>query len=103
METTDQIKHEPKQSVKPANDRHRQVIKGIVVSDKMAKTRIIEIKRAKEHRLYQKKLVRRSRLFIHDEKNESKVGDLIQAVATRPLSKNKSFRLVKILEKRVEE
>ena len=86
-----------------SNIRHRQSIKGIVVSDKMDKTRVVEIKRTLRHRLYQKGLVRRSRLFVHDEKNESKVGDVVLAVSTRPLCKNKNFRLTKIVEKRVGE
>lgn len=79
--------------------RKKQVIKGVVVSDKMAKTRIIEIGRDYAHRLYAKKTERHSRIFVHDEKNESKTGDTIIAVSTRPLSKNKSFRLQKIVEK----
>jgi small subunit ribosomal protein S17 len=78
-----------------------QTIKGIVVSDKMSKTRVVEVRRHIRHGLYQKNLTRRSRFFIHDEKNEAKVGDVVMAAATRPLSKSKNFRLVKILEKRV--
>lgn len=84
-------------------DKHQQVIRGIVVSDKMTKTRVIELKRSKKHRLYQKALVRNTRLFIHDEKNESKMGDVVEAISVRPLSKHKAFRLVKIVEKRVVE
>jgi small subunit ribosomal protein S17 len=83
--------------------KRRHVVKGVVVSDKMAKTRVIETKRALRHRLYQKRLVRNTRLFVHDEKNESKVGDVILAVSTRRLSRNKNFRLIEILEKRVAE
>lgn len=80
-----------------------QTVRGVVVSDKMSKTRVIEVKRASQHRLYQKKLVGRARLFIHDETNASHVGDTVLAVSTRPLSKNKHFRLMKVLEKRVVE
>jgi len=83
------------------SEKKRQVVKGVVVSDKMTKTRVIEIKRTLRHRLYQKGLVRRSRLFIHDEKEESKIGDVVLAAATRPLSKHKHFQLMKVLEKRV--
>lgn len=74
-----------------------QHIRGVVVSDKMNKTRVIEIERTKQHRLYKKKQVSSRRLFVHDEKNESKVGDFIVATSVRPLSKNKSFRLLKVL------
>lgn len=80
-----------------------QQIKGRVVSDKMSKTRVIELPRTKEHSLYRKKMVRKVKLFIHDEKNESKIGDVVLVQSTRPLSKNKNFRLVKVLEKRVAE
>ena len=82
---------------------HRQVIRGTVVSDKMSKTRVIELNRTLRHRLYLKGLQRRSRLFIHDEKNESKVGDVVLAVATRSLSRKKNFLLLEIVEKRVGE
>ena len=93
---TDQIQEK-------APEKRRQVVKGVVVSDKMMKTRIIEVKRSLQHRLYQKKLIRKTRFFIHDEKNEAKLGDTVLAEATRPLSRNKSFRLVKIVEKRAAE
>jgi small subunit ribosomal protein S17 len=76
--------------------RHRQEIRGIVVSDKMAKTRVVEVKRSGKHGLYQKRLQLSTRFFVHDEKNESKVGDLVVAALVRPLSKNKNFRLVRI-------
>lgn len=89
------------ESLKTNTRAHRQIIKGVVVSDKMNKTRVIELKRTVRHRLYHKNLVRRVRLFVHDEKNESKIGDVITVISTRPLSRNKNFRLLKIVEKRV--
>ncbi|MBY0369043.1 30S ribosomal protein S17 [bacterium] len=82
-----------------AKKKNTQSVRGVVTSDKMDKTRIIEVKRSLRHGLYQKGLTRKTSFFIHDEKNESKTGDLVVAVATRRLSKNKSFRLLKILEK----
>jgi len=80
----------------------KHLVRGVVVSDKMDKTRVIEIKRTLKHRLYQKGLIREKRLFIHDEKNESKVGDKVIAVASRPLSRHKNHRLYKIVEKRAQ-
>ena len=77
-------------------------IEGVVVRDKMSKTRVIEVKRLKRHALYGKGLIRRSRFFVHDEKNVSQMGDKVLCISTRPLSKNKNFRLVKVLEKRAE-
>jgi small subunit ribosomal protein S17 len=82
---------------------HRQEIRGVVVSDKMNKTRVIETKRSTRHSLYQKNVSRSSKIFVHDEKNESRVGDVITAVATRPLSRHKQFTLLKVVEKRVEQ
>jgi len=79
--------------------KHRQVIRGIVVSDKMNKTRIIEVFRRVKHSLYNKGLVRKSRIFVHDEKNSTKVGDFIMASSTRPLSKNKHFTLLKVVNR----
>lgn len=78
-----------------------KVIKGRVVSDKMQKTIIITINMMKMHPLL-KKIIRRSkRIMVHDEREESKVGDLISVIETRPLSKLKRHRLFKILEKSV--
>lgn len=79
--------------------RRRQVLKGVVVSDKMSKTRVILVEREHPHPLYHKKSDRHSRVFIHDEKNESKAGDTVLAVADRPLSRLKHFRLQKVLQK----
>lgn len=79
--------------------KNTQKIRGVVTSDKMNKTRVVEVKRRLKHSLYGKGLVRKTKFFIHDEKNEAKTGDLVEAVGTRRLSKNKSFRLLKILEK----
>ncbi|MBI4404883.1 MAG: 30S ribosomal protein S17 [Deltaproteobacteria bacterium] len=83
----------------PSVRKKPRPIRGVVVSDKMNKTRIIEIRRTIQHALYTKKLVRKTRLFIHDEKNESKIGDTVLAVPTRPLSRHKSFKLLSVVEK----
>ena len=78
-----------------------QSVRGIVVSDSMNKTRVIAIERTKQHLLYKKNQVGRVKLFIHDEKNVSKVGDQVLASNIRPFSGQKSFRLVKVLNERV--
>jgi small subunit ribosomal protein S17 len=72
---------------------------GVVVSDKMAKTIVVTVESTKSHPLY-KKILKRSRKFmVHDEKNEAKIGDVVRFVEVRPLSKNKCWKLLKILEK----
>ncbi len=94
------VKEETKETAQ--NERRPRFVRGIVVSDKMNKTRVIEVKHTQRHRLYQKGLLRAKKIFIHDEKNESKIGDKVLAVTTRTLSRHKSHRLFKIVEKRVE-
>lgn len=72
---------------------------GIVVSDKMEKTITIAIIRKVPHPLYKKYFKKTTRLMAHDEKDDCKVGDKVKIMETRPLSKNKRWRLVEIVEK----
>ncbi|GMR24754.1 MAG: 30S ribosomal protein S17 [Ignavibacteria bacterium] len=72
---------------------------GIVVSDKMEKTITIAIVRKVPHALYKKYFKKTTQLMAHDEKDECKVGDKVKIMETRPLSKNKRWRLVEIVEK----
>jgi small subunit ribosomal protein S17 len=77
----------------------RKVREGVVVSDKMEKTRIVLVQDQKPHALY-KKVVRINRRFkVHDETNESGVGDRVRIAETRPLSKEKRWRIAAVLEK----
>lgn len=72
---------------------------GIVLSDKMQKTIVVQIRRKALHPAYGKVVERAVKFKAHDEKNEAKVGDRVLIQETRPLSKEKSWRLVEILEK----
>jgi len=72
---------------------------GIVISDKMNKSRVIAVKRDIKHPLYGKLIKKTSKFVAHDENNESHAGDLVKIIETRPLSKRKRWRLVEILEK----
>jgi small subunit ribosomal protein S17 len=72
---------------------------GVVVGDKMDKTRIVEIKRSFRHPLYDKVLRRRSKFYVHDEKNESHAGDQVRIMETRPLSKLKRWTLAEVVKK----
>ena len=80
--------------------RHRQTIKGLVVGDKLAKskTKTIEVKRSLPHKLYHKQVQRRTKYLIHDEHDKAKLGDFVLAVSTRPISKNKHFRFLKTIK-----
>ncbi len=78
---------------------YNKVLIGTVISDKMDKTISVEVKRRVMHPKYKKFLTRRSVFKVHDEKNEAKAGDRVMFKETRPLSKTKRFKLVKIVMK----
>ena len=77
----------------------RKVLVGSIVSDKMQKTRIVEVAWQTMHARYGKVIRRSTRLYAHDEANESHMGDKVEIIETRPLSKTKRWRVVRILEK----
>jgi small subunit ribosomal protein S17 len=72
---------------------------GIVVSDKMQKTAVVAIERRVRHPVYGKMMTRTKKLKVHDEENTAKTGDTVRIMETRPLSKDKRFRLVEIVER----
>jgi small subunit ribosomal protein S17 len=72
---------------------------GRVVSDKMQKTVVVAIERRVAHPVYGKMVTRTTRLKAHDEENSAKVGDTVRIVETRPLSKDKRWRVVEILDR----
>lgn len=74
---------------------------GIVVSDKMTKTRVVAVTEMYKHPMYGKYLKRTQRFHTHDETNTSKTGDKVLIVETRPLSKTKRWRLMQVLERAV--
>ena len=77
----------------------RKVRTGLVVSDKMDKTIVVAIKDNVRHPLYKKIVKQTIKLKAHDENNECRVGDRVEVMETRPLSKDKRWRLSKIIEK----
>ncbi len=72
---------------------------GIVSSDKMDKTIVVSIKDSVKHPLYKKVIKRTVKFKAHDENNECNIGDKVEIMETRPLSKDKRWRLVRIIEK----
>ena len=72
---------------------------GKVVSDKMDKTRVVMVERVQMHPLYKKRYVVRKKYYVHDEKNESKIGDIVRIRESRPLSKLKRWILLEIVER----
>ncbi len=72
---------------------------GKVVSNKMQKSIVVAIERYVQHRVYKKYYKQTTKIMAHDESQEANIGDLVRIMETKPLSKNKSWRLVEILEK----
>ena len=79
----------------------RRSIVGIVVSDKMDKTVVVSIETRVPHKIYKKIVARTLTVKAHDEENKCKVGDKVRIMETRPLSKDKRWRVVKIVEKAI--
>src|SRR5438034_11460528 len=83
-----------------ATDRgRRRVAVGVVTSDKMNKTRRVEIPRLVKHARYGKYIRRRTICHVHDEQNQSHVGDTVEIMETRPMSKTKFWRLLRVVTK----
>lgn len=83
--------------MKPRGRRKSQV--GVVSSDRMAKTVVVRIETVSRHPLYKKTIRRYSALKAHDEQQTARVGDRVRIVETRPLSRDKRWRVVEILER----
>ena len=78
---------------------NRKVRIGTVVSDKMDKTIVVAIETRVKHKLYKKFVKRTTKLKAHDEENSCRVGDMVKIMETRPLSRDKRWRLVEIIKK----
>jgi len=87
------------QTVTTTRPNPRKVREGLVVSNAMDKTAVVEVVDRKRHPRYNKTVQRTTRLYVHDEANALNVGDLVRVAETRPLSKLKRWRLVEVLER----
>ena len=88
------------QTTTTTEQRNRRKVRlGMVVSDKMDKTVVVQLTDRKAHPLYKKVIQHRVRFKAHDEGNECKVGDLVRIMETRPLSKDKRWRVMEVVEK----
>ena len=76
-----------------------RVLRGVVVSDKMDKTVVVDVSRRKQHPLYRKVINRSRRFKAHDAANECNVGDVVRILETRPLSRGKRWRVIEILQR----
>ena len=77
----------------------RKVRFGVVISDARNKTVTVEVRDSKRHPRYDKTVSRRTRLHVHDEANDARVGDTVRIMETRPLSKTKRWRVVEVVER----
>jgi small subunit ribosomal protein S17 len=77
----------------------RKTRTGLVVSDRMDKTVVVQVQQTVRHPLYGKIYKRNSRLHAHDEANDSHIGDTVRVMETRPLSKTKRWRVIEVLER----
>jgi small subunit ribosomal protein S17 len=76
----------------------RKILEGVVVSDRMHKTRVVLVKKRSFSPLYKKMVTRRKKYKIHDEENKAKVGDRVKIIESHPYSKEKHFKLLEILK-----
>jgi small subunit ribosomal protein S17 len=82
----------------PVERNSRKSMEGVVLSDKMDKTRVVSVERLVKHPFYEKIMRKSSKFAVHDEQNQSHEGDLVEIMSTRPLSKTKRWRLVRIIK-----
>jgi small subunit ribosomal protein S17 len=92
-------RREAGQATAGAERTSRKTRVGMVVSDKMQKTVVVSIERRVQHPVYGKMVRRTKKLKAHDEQNEAKTGDTVRIMETRPLSKDKRWRVVEIIER----
>ena len=83
----------------PKQRGRRKVMQGVVVSDKMDKTIVVLVEDRVKHPLYGKVMTKSSRIKAHDEENSAGIGDRVRVMETRPLSAQKRWRLVEIIER----
>ncbi|MEM7159806.1 MAG: 30S ribosomal protein S17 [Myxococcota bacterium] len=80
-------------------ERHHRVLVGQVVSDKMDKTIVVQVMRRYRHPRYRKYINERTKYKAHDERNEARVGDMVRIIESRPLSRDKRWRLQAVTER----
>jgi small subunit ribosomal protein S17 len=97
MEHTEEQTEEQAEPTEERNARKERV--GVVQSDKMDKTITVSVRRQMKHPMYGKYLERSSKFMVHDEENDANEGDTVRIMETRPISKNKRWRLVEVIER----
>ena len=80
-------------------DRNHQRLVGKVVSDSMDKTLVVSVERLVKHKLYKKYIRKSKKYYAHDEDNSYKNGDIVEIISTKPLSRTKRWRVLRLMEK----
>ncbi len=93
------MSNQPNPETSAAERNDRKVVRGTVTSTKMQKTLVVQVDRKVRHPMYEKFISRRTKLYAHDEQGEARVGDTVEIMQTRPLSKLKRWRLVRVIQK----
>lgn len=86
-------------ATEPKARMHRKIQRGMVVSNKMDMTIVVQVDRKVRHPIYEKFVPQRTKLYAHDANSEANVGDIVEITQTRPMSKLKRWRLVRIVQK----
>lgn len=81
--------------------KNKKELMGLIVSNKMEKSVVVQVERYVQHKIYKKFIKRYKKYHAHDEKNECQIGDQVRIIETRPLSKLKRFRVIEIVKKAV--
>lgn len=93
------IKQESIVEAKPEKKSNKRIFQGIVLSDKMDKTIVVQVSTKKLHHLYKKYVTRSKKLKAHDENNDARTGDTVRVIEARPVSKDKCWRLIEVVER----
>jgi len=100
---TSPAENSPAEKTSPAQsgeDRSaRRVVRGSVTSNKMQKTLVVTVHRKVKHPLYEKFMNRSTKLYVHDENGEGRIGDVVEVMQTRPLSRLKRWRLLRVVQR----
>jgi small subunit ribosomal protein S17 len=89
------------ETTKKIAQKRKKILQGFVVSDKMEKTAVVSVERTVQHALYKKTLRKSKNYKIHDEENVCQIGDQVRLIECRPISKDKSWRLLEVVRKAV--
>ena len=89
------------ESGKNKTTAQKKILQGVIVSNKMDKTAVVKVERQIQHPLYKKRVKRSKKYQLHDEGNVCQIGDSVKIIECRPISKNKTWRLLEVVRKAV--